>query len=149
MRFFVFEISPLNESFAGKCVSPAFAMPLRGMASLASVGLAGKPWRSASLARLNTLPAFATYTKRRRVETRHAKTTSRQGLHEMEQRGVEGERRNPRRRFLSGDEAQALSILVDMRSKSEEIRGEKGLSPAPILLIILSCEKHFLISSPR
>jgi hypothetical protein len=40
-----------------KCVPPTFAMPHRGMASLASVGLDEKPWLSASLAWLNTLPA--------------------------------------------------------------------------------------------
>ena len=33
-------------------------MPHRGMASLASVGLNMKPWLSASLAWLNTLPAL-------------------------------------------------------------------------------------------
>ncbi len=36
-----------------------FAMPHRVMASLASVGLDVKPWLSASLAWLNTLPASA------------------------------------------------------------------------------------------
>jgi hypothetical protein len=44
------------ESSVGKCVSPTFAMPHRGMPSLASVGLDEKPWLSASLAWLNTLP---------------------------------------------------------------------------------------------
>ena len=43
--------------FVGKCVSPTFAMPRRGMASLANVGLDEKPWLSASLAWLITLPA--------------------------------------------------------------------------------------------
>ncbi|MFA5167477.1 MAG: hypothetical protein WC530_02965 [Candidatus Omnitrophota bacterium] len=50
-------IFPLVECSVGKCVSPALAMPHRGMASLASVGLDVKPWLSASLAWLNTLPA--------------------------------------------------------------------------------------------
>jgi hypothetical protein len=45
--------------FGTKCVSPTFAMPHRGMASLASVGLDVKPWLSASLAWLNTHPASA------------------------------------------------------------------------------------------
>jgi hypothetical protein len=47
-------------------------MPHRGMAALASIGLAEKPWLSASLARLNTLPASALLKRKRRVETRHA-----------------------------------------------------------------------------
>jgi len=83
------------------------------MAALASVGLAEKPWRSASLAWLDTLPASAVLKRRRRVETRHARTTSGQGLREAEERGVEGERRNPRRGFLSSDEAQALRLLLN------------------------------------
>jgi hypothetical protein len=36
-------------------------MPHRGMAELASVGLDEKPWLSASLAWLNTLPAVTLY----------------------------------------------------------------------------------------
>jgi hypothetical protein len=31
----------------------------------------------------------------------------------MEERGTEGERRNPRRGFLSGDEAQARRLLFE------------------------------------
>ena len=49
--------------FVGKYVSPTFAMPHRGMALLASVGLDVKPWLSASLACLNTLPAFVAQEK--------------------------------------------------------------------------------------
>ena len=52
-------IFPSIKSPGGKCVAPTFAMTHRGMASLASVGLAEKPWLSASLAWLNTLPASA------------------------------------------------------------------------------------------
>ena len=51
----------LNNCSDGKCVAPTFAMPHRGMASLASVGLATKPWHSASLAWLTTLPASTIY----------------------------------------------------------------------------------------
>ena len=34
-----------------------------------------------------------------------------------ERQGLEGERGNPRRRFPSVDEAQVLSLFVEMRSK--------------------------------
>ena len=69
--------------FVGKCVSPTFAMPHRGMAALASVGLVVKPWHSASLAWLNTLPASTVQERRRRVEPRHASPNSYQ-FHEVE-----------------------------------------------------------------
>ncbi|MFA5168882.1 MAG: hypothetical protein WC530_10190 [Candidatus Omnitrophota bacterium] len=44
------------------------------------------------------------------------RTTSGQGLLEEKERGVEGERGNPRRGFPSGDEAQARSLRVDKSS---------------------------------
>jgi len=84
-------------------------MPHRGMASLASVDLVIKPWHSASLAWLNTLPP-AKFKRRRRVETRHAGRTSGQGLLEEKERGLEGERGNPRRGLPSADEAQPRSL---------------------------------------
>src|SRR5512140_162986 len=48
-----------NKNSVGKCVSPTFAMPHRGMTSLAGVGLDEKPWLSASLAWLTPLPAVS------------------------------------------------------------------------------------------
>jgi len=92
------------EHFVGKYVSPTFVMPHRGMTSLASVGLDEKPWLSASLAWLNTLPDSGSQ-KKQRVETRHAGRTSGQGLLEEKERGLEGERGNSRRGFPSGDDA--------------------------------------------
>ena len=52
-----------------------------------------------------------TLKKGRRVETSHAGRTSGQGLREAEERGLEGERGNPRRGFPSGDEAQTRSLF--------------------------------------
>ena len=42
--------------------------------------------------------------------------TSEQGLREAEERGLEGERGNPRRGFQSDDEAQARSLCLDQSS---------------------------------
>ncbi|MFH1799313.1 MAG: hypothetical protein ABH891_00505 [Candidatus Omnitrophota bacterium] len=43
--------------------------------------------------------------------------TSGQGLLEEKERGLEGERGNPRRGFPSGDEAQTLSLPLRKRLK--------------------------------
>ncbi|MFH1208669.1 MAG: hypothetical protein V1673_03845, partial [Candidatus Omnitrophota bacterium] len=45
--------------------------------------------------------------------------TSGQGLCGAKERGLEGERGNPRRGFLSGDETQALRLLLGKLWKTE------------------------------
>jgi len=100
----------------GKCVSPTFAMPHRGMASLASVGLDGKTV-ALGLLSVSQHTFRLPFKKRRRVEPRHARTTSGQGLLEEKERRVKGERGNSRRGFPSGDEAQALSLFLDNHLK--------------------------------
>ena len=64
--------------FSGKCISPTFAMPRRGMASLASVGLDGKTV-ALGLLSVSQHTSRLAIQKRRRVEPRHARTTSGQG----------------------------------------------------------------------
>ena len=58
--------------------------------------------------------------------------TSEQGLLEEKERGLEGERGNPRRGFLSGDEAQARSLFLSDRLDFNAPQEQEKVDPSAL-----------------
>jgi hypothetical protein len=90
-------------------------MPHRGMASLASVGLDGK---TVALGLLSV--SQHTFRLLLRKGGGLSRGTLERGAGkdlQSRERRVEGERRNSRREFLSGDEAQTRSLFLGDRLK--------------------------------
>ena len=96
--------------FGGKCVAPAFAMPHRGMASLASVGLDGKTVALGLLSVSQHTSRFHSSRKGKGLSRGTLEGRAGKDLQSRE-RGLGGERGNSRREFPSGDETQALSLF--------------------------------------